>query len=180
MATKLKKAGIGCGVLVIAVGGFFFLTEPGRAILDIWRTGAVQAAMSEPEQRAYNASTENNLKAIYTAMKIYEESEGQFPDSSGWMDAIRTRMEVNDMSEEEAEKKLISPAVTGKKGEFGYAMNSAASGKYSGDLDPKMPLIFDSKDTKRNASGTPESLLPVPPRAGQNMAITVDGSLLKL
>jgi hypothetical protein len=180
VASRAKKIGVGCLFVVALLAGLLFLSEPGKAILDIWSTGAVQAAMSEPEKRAYHASTEANLKAIYTAMKIYEESEGMFPDSSGWMDAIQSRLAVNDMTDEEAAKKLVTPSLAGKADEYGYAMNRAASAKYSGDLDPKMPLIFDSRETSRNAAGAPEELLPKPPRAGQNMGISVDGTLLEL
>ena len=180
MASRAKKVGAGLLIVVALGAGGLFLTAPGQAIRDIWGTGALQAAMSEPEMRAYHASTESNFKAIYTAMKIYEESEGAFPPADRWMDAIKGRMVVSDMTEEEAAKKLVSPSCVGKAGEFGYAMNEAASGKYSGDLDAKMPLIFDSSDTKRNASGSPEKLLPSPPRAGKNMAVSVDGKLIDI
>jgi hypothetical protein len=167
------------GVLVLAVG-FLFLTEPGKALVDIWRTGAVQAALSEPEKRKYNATTESNLKAIYTALMLYHESEGQFPEAAGWMDAIQNRITTADMEGSESKKKLMSPSLGGVEGQYGYAMNDAASKKYRDDLDAKLPLIFDSSDASRNAHGDPSELLPKPPRAGQNMAVAVDGSILRL
>lgn len=180
MAGKAKKIGAGFLIVLVLGLGALFLTEPGKAVRDIWGTGAVQAAMSEPEMRAYHASTETNLKAIYTAMKIYEESEGAFPDSAHWMDAIQSRMVVSDMTDAEAAKKLVTPSLVGKPDQYGYAMNAEASGKFSGDLAPSTPLIFDSSDTKRNAAGSPDALSPKPPRAEQNMGISVNGKLLKL
>jgi hypothetical protein len=157
-----------------------FTTEPGRAIRDIWGTGAIQAAVGGKEMREYNATTESNLKAIHTALMLYHDSEGQFPEASGWMDAIQNRLLVNDMTGEEAAKKLVSPSLQGKTGQFGYAMNDKAGAKYKDDIDPKMPLVFDSSDTARNAHGSPDTLAPKPPRDGQNLAVAVDGTILKL
>lgn len=175
-----KRLAYVLGTLVALVLGFLYLTSPGGAVRDIWRSGIVQEVLSEPEKRAYHATTEGNLRAIYTALKLYNESEGAYPDSRHWMDAIHNRLEVNDMTAAEAQKKLVSPAFAKSPGQYGYAMNDAASMKYAGDLDPKMPLVFDSSDASRNAHGDPGSLAPNPPRAGENMAITVDGSLIKL
>jgi hypothetical protein len=176
----LRRVGIGVGVLVLLAGGFLFLTEPGKAARDIWSTGAVQAAISGPEKREYTATTEANLRAIHTALMMYHDSEGQFPVAAGWMDAIQNRIGTADMEGSESEKKLISPSLQGQAGQFGYAMNDKASGKYKDDLDPKMPLVFDSRDTAKNAHGDPAKLAPAPPRDGQNLAIAVDGTLVKL
>ena len=97
------------------------------------------------------------------------------------MDSIKNRIQTGDMSEAEATKKLVDPTLEGKAGAFGYAMNDAAAEKYKGDLkDPKMPLIFMSSVTTRNAHGDPAKLAPNPPRRGGNYAITVDGTILKL
>jgi hypothetical protein len=172
--------GWGCLGLVAVLVLLILFTPPGKAIRDLLGTGIVQASLSPKEMEQYHATTEGNLKAIYNALKLYQDSEGQFPDASGWMDAIQNRILVNNMTGEEAQKKLISPAVSATPGQFGYAMNDKASAKYIGDLDPKMPLIFDSSNTAKNAHGTPDTLLPKPPRSGQNMGITVDGTIVKL
>ena len=171
---------MGLGGLVILGAGFLFLTEPGKAFRDIWSTGAVQAALSGPAKREYNATTESNLKAIHTALMMYHDSEGQFPAAAGWMDAIENRIGTADMEGSESQKKLVSPSLQGQVGQFGYAMNGKAGGKYKDDLDPKMPLVFDSSDTSKNAHGDPAKLAPKPAREGQNMAISVDGTILKL
>ncbi|MEZ0326130.1 MAG: hypothetical protein ACAH95_09500 [Fimbriimonas sp.] len=179
-AKVLKRFGWGFLALAVAGVGFLFLTEPGKAYRDIWRTGAVQAAIAGTEMRQYNATTEANLRAIHTALMMYHDSEGQFPLAEGWMDAIQNRIGTADMEGSEAQKKLISPSLQGQPNQFGYAMNDKASGKYKDDLDPNIPLVFDSSDTSRNAHGSPEKLAPNPPRAGQNLAISVSGKLQKL
>jgi hypothetical protein len=40
-------------------------------------------------------------------------------------------------------------------------------------------LVFDSEATTKNASGDPEKDSPKTPRQGGNLAITVEGSLIK-
>jgi hypothetical protein len=166
--------------LVAVGGGVLFFTEPGRAFRDIWKTGALQDAISGPEKREYNATTESNLKAIYTALMMYHDSEGAFPPATSWMDAIQNRIGTADMDGSESQKKLISPSLAGQEGQFGYAMNDLAQGKYKDDLDPKMPLVFDSRETGRNAHGDPATLAPQPGRDGQNMAVLVDGTVQKM
>lgn len=159
-------------------------TDQGRAIFELASDKrireAVSDALSETEKRKYNATTEANLKAIYTALMMYHDSEGAFPRAEGWMDAIQGRIVTSDMEGSEAQKKLISPALQGQPGQFGYAMNDKASGKYKDDLDPKMPLVFDSSDTAKNAHGDPKALAPNPPRAEKNVAIAVDGTVKEL
>ena len=159
---------------------WLFVTPAGNAIRDILGSDVVRDVLTPTEMRTYNATTEGNLRSIHTALMIYHDSEGQFPDASGWMDAIVNRMQVDDMGADEAAKKLKAPSLVSAEGQYGYAMNEAASGQYSGDLSPKLPLVFDSSDTKRNAKGSPDALLPDPPRDGQNFGIAVDGTLLKL
>ena len=97
------------------------------------------------------------------------------------MDAIKNYGAASDLAKGEADKRFVTPAMQGKAGQYGYAMNDAASGKYKGDIkDPKTPLIFDSSDTSRNAHGNPKKLMPSPTRAGGNLGIAVDGTILKL
>jgi hypothetical protein len=175
-----KRIGVGCLLLVVVAFLAIFLTPAGKAFRDVLGTGVLQANLSAKEMETYHASETGNLKAIYNALKLYQDSEGQFPDSKTWMDAIKNRMLADNMTGEEAAKKLVSPSLRANPGQYGYAMNDAASGKYIGDLDPKMPLIFDSSDVSRNAHGSPAKLLPKPPRGGQNMAISADGTILKL
>lgn len=147
----------------------------------MWSHGFIDQYLSPEAARKYNASNEQNLKSLYKAMLQYHESEGQFPQARGWMDGIRSFGAASDLAKGEADKKFVNPEFAGKPGKFGYAMNDAASGKYKGDLkDPKMPLLFESSDTSRNAHGDPKLLMPKPPRAGGNLGIAVDGTILKL
>ena len=95
------------------------------------------------------------------------------------MDAVKTRIQVGDMTPEEAQKKLVDPTLGGKPGGYGFAMNDACSNKYKGDLnDPKMILLFQSGDTRWNAHGDPVKNAPAPPRGAENLAITVGGDVV--
>jgi len=143
-------------------------------VIPLWHLIHGSGVLDEVVMRKYQGTNEDNLKALRTAMMKYHESEGKFPDSGRWMDLLKTRVRTNDMAESEAEKKFVFPAYAGKPGKYGYAMNITASGKYQGDLPPKTPLIFNSTDTKWNASGDPKKLEP---KGGE--AITVDGTVLK-
>jgi hypothetical protein len=68
-------------------------------------------------------------------------------------------------------KKLIRPGLS--EGQFGYAFNDAASGKYKDDLkEPaKTALVFESMETQKNAHGDPA-------RLRKGIAISVDGTVL--
>jgi len=137
--------------------------------------------LSGHETVKYHASNEANLKALRIALLAYHESEGQFPDSRKWMDAIKTRVRADNMAEAEAMKKFVNPLYPAKAGVFGYAMNDAASNKYKGDLkDPKMPLIFDSSDTAWDAHGDPAKLKAKSQEEGGNEAVAVDGTILRM
>ena len=128
------------------------------------------------DMRQYEGSNVQNLHELYRAMMNYHESEGQFPKSGEWMDSVKPRMQANDMKQEEALKKLVNPMLPSKPNSFGYAMNDAASGKYRKDIDPKMPLIYDSANTKWNAHGDPKS----EGKTAGGKAITVDGSIVEI
>jgi hypothetical protein len=174
MLRRFKRGTIGCFVVLILVAVVFPFTGFGRSFLDLWHIGLIQAAISSPDDRKYDASRQGNLKAIYTALMLYHDSEGQFPVSSGWMDAIENRIQTIDMKKEEAQKKLIRPDLVSQPGAFGYSMNDAASGKYKGDLkDPKTVLVFESDQTVKNAHGTP-------PNDKHKMAVTIDGTVERM
>lgn len=175
---KKKGCKVTCGVMVVvfAVAAIWI----GPVILDFYNSGILGSQLSGKKMREYQGTSMDNLKALHTALMLYHDSEGQFPDSAGWMDAIKDRIKAGDMTQEEADKKFVNPSL-GKAGEFGYAMNDACSKKYKDDIkDPsKTPLLFDSSSTGRNAHGSPSSLLPKPPRPGGNLGISVDGSIVK-
>lgn len=122
-------------------------------------------------KKEYQGDTIDNLRRLHTALMLYHESEGQFPLASGWMDAIENRLQTNDLKKGEGEKKLHQPAYANSASQYGYAMNDKAQAKYKDDLPPDLELLFESRDTKRNAHGSPEELK-------NGLAITVEGKLI--
>lgn len=154
MSKKSKLIGSGCAVLISLSVASLWITPAGRAIRNLWQNGTIQAVLTEPDKVEYSATNEANLKALYTAMMLYHDSEGQFPKADGWMDAIQNRITSSDLKEGEGAKKLHNPAL--KPGDYGYAMNDIASGKYKEDVKEKdAVLIFESSETVRNAHGDP-------------------------
>ena len=177
----LKRVGLGCGTTVILLAAIILFTDFGKAVRTGISHGFLDAYLSPDDERKVNASEEANLKAMYTALMAYHESEGAFPPATNWMDALKNYGAASDLAKGESEKKFVSPSLAGKPGVYGYALNDLASGKYKGDIkDPKTPLVFDSSDTSRNAHGDPKRLLPSAIRPGGNRAIAVDGTILKL
>ena len=172
MVKKSRKGcKIGCAVVVILlIGPAWFY---GPALIDFLNTYGI-FFWRKPEKHAYSATSEQNLKAIYQGLMLYHESEGQFPNSDGWMDAIENRIKSNDLAKGESGKKLIRPDLLTHPGEFGYAMNDAASAKYKDDVkDPATtPLIYESKETAKNAHGDPA-------KDRDGLAISVSGAIIK-
>lgn len=168
----LKRLGVGCLTLVVVVAGGLVVTGYDRLLIGLWKNGTIQAYLFPDKKRTYSATNEANLKAIYTAMMLYHDSEEKFPEGNGWMDAIQNRLMVNDMTPDEAKKKLVRPDLAGQAGQFGYAINAKAAGKYKDDAGPKSTvLVFESREKGRNAVGDPE-------KDRDGMAITIDGKLL--
>lgn len=170
VAKKKRRRGcwIGVGVVVLVLAVWL-----GPVIRDGFKSGLFGAMLQGSRNEKYSASSQENLKAMYNALSLYHESEGQFPHAEGWVNAIETRIDTENLEKGEAQKKLIRPDLLGKTGEYGYAMNDAVSAKYKDDIkDKKTPLIFESKDTGKNAHGDPA-------KERQGWAISVDGTILK-
>lgn len=169
-----KKIGLGAAAVAGIVVVVLFATPFGKGIRDIWRSGAVQSMVTKPPKRTYDASnSDENLKALSIALRLYQDSEGQYPDADKWMDQVAPRLILNDLPKKEADKKLVRPDVG--EGEFGYAINDAAAGKYKGDLKKGTILLFESAATTRNAHGDPKK----DGRPG-GRALTIDGDLVGL
>jgi hypothetical protein len=171
------------GTLGVVVLGLYLWVGP--TLITAFRRGF----FDQTPERTYTATQEGNLKAIYTALMSYHDSEGHFPGGSEWMDSIEHRLHAADLTPEEAEKKLLDPSVNSDRqpkkatnGSFGWAFNDAASNKYKDDVkDAKTTLlVFSSSDTRRNAHGSPSELLPKKPRPGGNLGITVSGAIVHL
>lgn len=139
-----------------------------------------KGVLEKAPDRTYSSSVQANLKALYTAMMFVHESDGQFPDASKWMDAVKVRIQTGDMSAAEAQKKLLDPTVS-EPGSFGFAMNDACSQKYVGDVkDPKTVLLFQSQNKAWNAHGDPKKDIPSPARGGQTLGITISGDVVSI
>jgi len=155
----------GLGVVVVGLG--IWLWPVVRAFIKV-------GLPEGPEMRKYEGTSQDNLKAIRTALLLYHDNEDHFPEAAGWMDAIEGQLKTNDLTPEEARKKLRNPKLSNAgSNDFGYAINDAVAGKYKGDVkDAKTVLVFESDDRKRNAHGLPEG------KKGQ--AITLDGTVVQL
>lgn len=165
-----KKLGIGCLGAVVVLAALVAFTGPGQVLQSLVKSGILGDMLSPERKRTYSASNEGNLKALRTALMLYHDSEGQFPMGAGWMDAIQDRIQAGDMEKTEAAKKLIRPDLTGKADQFGYAINDKAAGRYKDDVGAKTVLVYESKQSARNAHGDPAT-----DRDG--MSITVDGTI---
>lgn len=167
-----KKALLGCVgvfVVILAAVGIFY----GPALRDFIKAGFFEKA---PEKQAWHPDTEANLKALYTALKLQHDSDGQFPKSSQWMEKILARVKTETLKKGDEAKKFVDPAAGGAPGVYGFAMNDAASEKYIDDLpDKKAPLIFQSTETAWNAHGDPAKI----GRQG-GIGLAADGSIVKL
>lgn len=167
--SRLKR---GCAIATIVVAGiviYFWPLLVGAA--DLYRKGVLQGT----RKHEYEGSSIDNLKAMRTALLGYEESEGQFPMGSGWMDAIQNRLNTDDLKKGEAAKKLVLPELLDQPGKYGYGFNQELEGHYRGEVkDPKTPLVFESTETGRNAAGDAKEL-----RRPGGLAIAVDGTILR-
>jgi len=178
MAKLGRKILTGVGVLAGVSLVVLFVTPFGKGLRDVWGSGAVQAAMAPHHDGTYDAkSSDDNLKALSTALKLYHDSEGQYPDAAKWMDQIAPRLILNDLPKKEADKKLVRPDLTGTADAYGYAMNDAAGGKYKDDLKKGTILLFESSSTARNAHGNPSDAKEY--KAG-GRALTIEGTLVNL
>ena len=161
--------------VVLALGFWLWI---GRDIYNGYKKGFFDKQV----RHAYSGDTKDNLQRIYNALMLYERSEGVFPSSNRWMDAISNRLQTADLKAGEGAKKLIDPTLDGTPGQYGYAMNDAASGKYHADVPGGKDaiLVFQSSETARNAHGDPTKLEPQPPRNGVSYAVTVGGKLIEI
>ncbi|MFZ4508128.1 MAG: hypothetical protein ACOYON_10595 [Fimbriimonas sp.] len=172
---KKRIRALGCGCLVVVIGaiGFLFFTEPGNAVRDLWNRGILQAALVKEDRMKFDGDSRASLKALHTALMLYHDSEGAFPPADRWMDAIENRLASNDLDPASAKQKLVRPDLRGTEGQYGYALNVAAAGKYKADAGKGTTiLVFESTNTKKNATGDPkrESL-------ADGLSVTFDGKL---
>jgi hypothetical protein len=167
---KIVRGSLLVGAVVI-IGGSF--TPQGKAIRLLAST-LLQKDVSGTE--AYQGDIKDRLKAMQTAADLYHSSEDSYPKADKWMDDLLIRLQTQNLKKGEAEKKLKRPDLETNPDQYGFAINTAVAGKYKGDIkDPKAILIFESKDTKKNASGDPKA----DGKPGGE-GITISGEIVKL
>ncbi len=138
---KNKWVRIGCGFVLFVLFGLIIWVGP--VVRDLVKNGFLDRV----DREEYTADRVGNLKALRTALMLYHESEGIFPEANGWVDAIKPRIASNGMSEAEALRKFDNPA-TAAKGQIEYALSPAVAGKFEGDLTSKaVPLVTESTGT---------------------------------
>jgi len=110
--------------------------------------------MSHVKQIAY-------MQILYSA-----DFDDRYPLRDNWMDSTTGYRKGDDM--------LRCPTFAddrnAPKNQYGYAMNQAMSGRKPPPNYAEVPLVFDSINLARNASGTLDSL-PDPPRHGKGNII---------
>jgi len=101
----------------------------------------------------------SNVKQLAVSMQFYfQDNNERFPLRDNWMDATDRYRKNDDILRCPRLRKGKAP-----QNQYGYAMNQAMSGAKEPEMPGKIPLVFDSINLARNASGTLDSL-PDPPR----------------
>ena len=160
-------------LVIVASGGIGYFTPQGRALRTLVAT-LTQKDVSGTE--AYKGDIIDRLKAMQIAANLYHSSEDVYPKVDKWMDDLLIRLQTQNLKKGEAEKKLRRPDVEANPDQYGFAINTAVAGKYKGDLkDPKTILIFECKETKKNASGDPKT-----EGKPNGEGITISGEIVKL
>jgi len=170
MSKARKPWFVGVG-LVMAVLAVLWLIQVGFVLADAKRAGL----LDEEKTVKYQVSRDNNLKAIHKALIQAAESDGGFPEAKKWMDTAWIRLKTGDLSEAEAKDKLRVPGLA--SGVYGYAFNSALSGKHPDDFKGKTEtiMVYESKQEIWNGCGDPAKDAMV-----DGKAITLAGDVVKL
>ncbi len=171
--SKGKKIARGALIILILTFAIGWFTPQGKAIRSL--VGVfTQKDVSGTE--AYKGDVDDRLKAMQTAAELFHSSEDMYPKPEKWMDDLLVRLQTQNLKKGEAEKKLKRPDLEATPDQYGFAINSAVAGKYKGDIkDPKTILVFESKETKKNAVGDPKT----DGKAGGE-GITLSGKIVKL
>lgn len=179
-ATKKRKRRniwLGATAFTLLLAGYFLYP-----VLDAFFDFKREGFLDETKKVEYEGTSMDNLKAQFQAIQLYVESEGAYPDASGWMDAATVYLKTADLKKGEELKKLVNPRFPTADGIYGYAFDASLSGKYPDEIEnpATAPLTFESKDTKWNAWGTPVELQPEPELPGGNRTVTAEGAVARL
>lgn len=119
----------------------------------------------------------SNVKQLALMQIMYSaDYDDRFPLRDNWMDSTKEYRKGDDM--------LRCPSFSwdesSPKNQYGYAMNQVMSGAKATSPSADMPLLFDSINLARNASGTLDSL-PDPARHnGKNTIGYADGHVKRM
>lgn len=129
------------------------MIQVGKTLSDASKAGL----LDETKTEKYQASRDNNLKAIHRALMLAADSDGEFPEATKWMETALIRLKTSDISEDEAKEKLKIPGLGPT--EFGYALNTVFGKAHPGEIKVKSDaiLVYESKDASWNAHGNPET-----------------------
>lgn len=163
----MKRKGCRIAAAVIGIALIAVAIWIGPVLASVYKAGFFDRI----DREEYKATRTSNLKSIYTALTLHQDSEGAYPSTKDWMDSIEPRLRTDGMSKEEASRKLVRPDLVDSKGKFGYALNPAAANQYVGDLNDSTVLVFESEATERNASAEPKL-------EGGKLGITVKGEII--
>jgi prepilin-type processing-associated H-X9-DG protein len=101
----------------------------------------------------------SNVKHLAGAMILYsQDNDGRFPLRDNWMDSTGSYRRPRVVR-----CVIFADDRDSPRNQYGYAMNQAMSGAKEPANSGTVPLVFDSINLARNASGTLDSL-PNPPR----------------
>lgn len=108
----------------------------------------------------------SRVKPLSVGLQLYSgDNDGRLPLANAWMDGLDPYVQAKD--------NFHSPAVAAiDPTAYGYALNSAVAGHAIAEYPTPATVlgIFDSTDTKRNATD-PTTTLPNPPRYSEGNAI---------
>lgn len=133
-----------------------------------------------------DAVCKERLPKLHKAVELYAaDYDETYPIADQWVDLTATYGAKKDPEDESESIFRCAEISMTRTGDYGYAFNAVLSSvKRSSVSDPDgTPMIFDSSNLKRNASGKPEDLLPKPARHNReknNNAVMVSGKVKEM
>lgn len=158
-----------------------FVRSKGLELADAAKQIGLESSTVTKDEPKDRQTCEENLKSLYTALKLYAQDWDALPPAKGWMENSDLVSKVTKNSW------LHCPSVSnGNDEKYGYAYNSALAEKplkLGGKPLEQMPnagntpLIYDSSALEKSATDANVSL-PKPGRHGnKNFILYADGSV---
>lgn len=181
---KLPKSRSKLAKVLLISGGILFLIFVILAIWlgpTIWTFYKHGLLTENNSSRKYEGNRSKRLKELYVGLMNYQESNGQLPAKSNWMDAIKNMIREHNMTPQQSDQKFHDPTLSSPS-QYGFTFNQALSDKYSGDIkhQSNVIVIFTSKNLAKNSYGDPKTDAANPPRGGENLGINLKGKIVVL